>query len=154
MGRKLHYKPGSFYRQSDRTGFAVRAEETRMQWNNLITEDSTWEPRQPQDLVKGVKDIQGVPFPRPLPADEFVGPVYVQTTANAAVLATSLILQSVKGFRDGSTVRVMMDNGIEFQTTVDGNPTGLTIDLTTELPYSAASGNLVTLLRTNPGVDA
>lgn len=30
MGRKLHYKPGSFYRTDDRTGFPQRAERTRL----------------------------------------------------------------------------------------------------------------------------
>jgi len=65
MGTERFYKPGSFYRICDRTGFAIRAERTRTEWNNLIVSDRVWEARQPQDFVKGVADNQNVPFPRP-----------------------------------------------------------------------------------------
>jgi hypothetical protein len=65
MGTERFYKPGSFYRIDDRTGFAVRAERTRKEWNNLIVSDRVWEARQPQDFVKGVADNQTVPNARP-----------------------------------------------------------------------------------------
>ena len=65
MGTKRHYKPGSFYRICDRTGFAVRAEDTQMEWNNLIVDKRVWEVRQPQDFVKGIPDNQTVPYARP-----------------------------------------------------------------------------------------
>lgn len=65
MGTERFYKPGSFYRICDRTGFATRAERTRTEWNGLIVSDRVWEARQPQDFVKGVADNQTVPYPRP-----------------------------------------------------------------------------------------
>jgi len=65
MGTERFYKPGSFYRICDRTGFATRAERTRTEWNNLIVSDRVWEARQPQDFVKGVADNQTVPYARP-----------------------------------------------------------------------------------------
>ncbi len=73
MGTERHYKPGSFYRICDRTGFATRAERTRMEWNGLIVKDRVWEARQPQDFVKGVPDVQTVPYARPRQANTFVG---------------------------------------------------------------------------------
>jgi len=72
MGTERFYKPGSFYRICDRTGFATRAERTRSEWNNLIVSDRVWEARQPQDFVKGVADNQTVPFARPRQPNPFV----------------------------------------------------------------------------------
>lgn len=65
MGRERFYKPGSFYRIDDRTGFAFRAEYTQMEWTGLIVSKRVWEPRQPQDFVRGVNDDQTVPYARP-----------------------------------------------------------------------------------------
>lgn len=74
MGRDLHYKPGSFYRKCDQTGFMTRAEKTSKQWNDLYVRDQSFEERQPQDFVRGVYDYQNVPEPRPLPPDRFINP--------------------------------------------------------------------------------
>jgi hypothetical protein len=73
MGTERYYKPGSFYRICDRTGFATRAERTSTEWNNLIVRDDVYERRHPQDFVKGVQDNQTVPFARPRQPNVFVG---------------------------------------------------------------------------------
>lgn len=78
MGTELHYRPGSFYRICDRTGFATRAERTQREWQGLIVRKEVWEARQPQDFVKGVADIQTVPYPRPRQTNVFVGPATAQ----------------------------------------------------------------------------
>lgn len=78
MGTEKFYKPGSFYRICDRTGFATRAERTSREWQGLFVRREVFEPRQPQDFVKGVNDIQTVPFPRPRQTDVFVGPNIAQ----------------------------------------------------------------------------
>lgn len=74
MGRDLHYKPGSFYRTCDRTGFPTRAEDTRQEWTHNFVRDRSFEERQPQDFVRGVYDYQNVPYPRPLPPNRFINP--------------------------------------------------------------------------------
>lgn len=73
MGTERFYKPGSFYRICDRTGFATRAERTQKEWNNLIVSDRVWEARQPQDFVKGVQDNQTVPNARPRQPNAYIG---------------------------------------------------------------------------------
>jgi hypothetical protein len=152
MGRKLHYKLGSFYRTSDRTGFPVRAENTRIQWNNLYVETKTWEPRQPQDLVKGVPDIQSVPDARPLGQNIYVGPVSVQTTAAAVVGQTVIPVQTTFGFYQGAKVGCMtdLDGGAVFFTTIAVAPSGFNLTLANGLPYTMASGNLITLYKASP----
>lgn len=149
MGRDLHYRPGSFYRKDDRTGFVQRAERTRKEWNGLIVDDLVYEPRQPQDFVKGVKDQQGVPDARPLPPNQFVGPVSQQLAEAAVIGQTVLELESLQGFRATDPVKVMLDNGENFTTTIDALGAG-TITLALGLPYSAAAGNLVTDTADNP----
>lgn len=73
MGADKHFRMGSFYRIDDRTGFATRAEDTQMEWNNLIVSRRVWEARQPQDFVTGVPDNQTVPYARPRSPNVFVG---------------------------------------------------------------------------------
>lgn len=152
MGRKLHFKMGSFYRTDDRTGFPQRAERTRKEWNNLIVDTTVWEPRQPQDLVKGVPDIQSVPDARPLGQNVYVGPISVQTTANATVGQTSIPVQTTFGFYNGASVGCMLDldGGTVFFTTIAAPPTGLNLVLASGLPYTMASGNLITLYKASP----
>jgi hypothetical protein len=72
MADDKHYVPGSFYRICDITGFKVRAERTRKMWSGTIRRIASWEARQPQDFVKGVKDDQAVPDPRPRQVDRFI----------------------------------------------------------------------------------
>lgn len=81
MGRKLTYRPGSFYRVDDRTGFAQRAERTAKEWDGSIVDEARFEERHPQDFVRGARDSQGVPDARPLAPDVFVGPYVTVTTA-------------------------------------------------------------------------
>lgn len=141
MGRKLHFRMGSFYRVDDRSGFPQRAEDTKQEWNSLIVDKSLWEIRQPQDFVKGVKDDQSVPLPRPLPPNIFDGPIYTQLESNAGIGATVLVVESVAGFTNGDPMGVMMNNGEVFRTTVSGNPSGANITMATPIPGPAASGN-------------
>lgn len=72
--RRETYRPGDFYRICDRTGFKVHASETREEWTGAIVREQSWEPRHPQDLVRGRPDDQTVPKPRPRPADSFLEP--------------------------------------------------------------------------------
>jgi hypothetical protein len=152
MGRKLHYKPGSWYRTDDRTGFPQRAERTRMEWNGLIVDEKVWEPRQPQDLVKGVPDIQSVPDARPLASHVFVGPISVQTTAGAVIGQSSIPVQTIFGFYQGAKVGCMLDTdgGQVFFTTIASPPSGSNLDLASPLPGFMSSGNLITLYQASP----
>jgi hypothetical protein len=152
VGRKLKYRAGSFYRTSDRTGFPTRAENTRREWNGLIVEDRVWEPRQPQDLVKGVPDIQSVPDARPLGANVYVGPISVATTAAAVIGQTSIPVQTTFGFYLGAKVGCMtdQDGGSVFFTTIALAPVGFNLVLSSPLPYPMASGNLITLYKASP----
>jgi hypothetical protein len=83
------YIPGDFWRICDACGFQYRSSQTRKRWDGAWVCDADWEPRHPQDFVRGRKDRQRVPEPRPEPADVFVSgaPDVVYTTDDEPVLA-------------------------------------------------------------------
>lgn len=143
---------GSFYRTDDRTGFPQRANVTRKEWTGLIVDEKVWEPRQPQDLVKGVPDIQAVPDPRPLGSNVYVGPISVQTTANAVIGQTVIPVHTIAGFYNGARVGCMtdFDNGTVFFTTIASPPAAANLVLAAGLPYPMASGNLITIYQPSP----
>jgi hypothetical protein len=63
--RGRHYKPGDNFVICDECGFKFYASETRMRWDGMIVCSKDWEPRHPQDYVKGRADQQKVTNARP-----------------------------------------------------------------------------------------
>jgi hypothetical protein len=49
----------------DRTGFKIKASNSRKEWNGLRVREQSWEPRHPQDKITSVVDNQSVYDPRP-----------------------------------------------------------------------------------------
>lgn len=68
------YRPGDHYVICDVCGFKLRSTETRVRWDKLRVCEKDWEPRHPQDFVRGKKDRQRVPNPRPEAPDTFINP--------------------------------------------------------------------------------
>lgn len=56
----------------DRCGFEHPLSALRKEWTGLRVCNPCWEPRHPQDHVRGVPDNQAVRDPRPEPADVFL----------------------------------------------------------------------------------
>lgn len=61
------YRSGDFKRVCDVCGFDHYASDTLHRWDGLIVCRADWEPRHPQDFVRGTKDRIRVPDPRPVP---------------------------------------------------------------------------------------
>lgn len=59
------YRPGSNYVQCDRTGFKIRVEDARREWNGQLVDKRVFERRHPQDFVRSKPDKQGVAVSRP-----------------------------------------------------------------------------------------
>lgn len=85
MGRADCLREGDFNRHCDRCGFKYKASETRKEWNGLIVCPKCYEPRQPQDFVRGRRDRQSVPDPRPDPDPVFRPTAYVDEGAGMYV---------------------------------------------------------------------
>jgi hypothetical protein len=68
------YRPGEHYVICDVCGFKYRSSQTRMRWDKLRVCTEDWEPRHPQDLVRGKRDRQRVTAARPEAPDVFINP--------------------------------------------------------------------------------
>lgn len=69
---EYHYVEGDYNVICDRCGFKVKASTTKKEWTGLRVCKSHWEPRHPQDKIKGRADHQAVPDPRPEGEDVFL----------------------------------------------------------------------------------
>lgn len=65
-------KKGDWNVICDLSGFECKASETWLRWDGMRVLARFWEARQPQDLVRGVKDDPSVPWTRPETADVFI----------------------------------------------------------------------------------
>jgi hypothetical protein len=72
MGRADFYKHASYNTICDGCGFKFKAEELKMRWDGFMMCKKDWNPRQPQDFVRGIADPQAPPWTRPEGTDEFV----------------------------------------------------------------------------------
>jgi len=68
----MTYVRGDHWKICDVCGFRKRASETSKRWDGLMVCREDWEPRHPQDHVRGRIDRQTVPDPRSEPADVFI----------------------------------------------------------------------------------
>lgn len=65
-------RPGDWLVICEASGFKVWASETVLQWDGARVHRRFVDKRNPQDLLKGRKDNQTVPFSRPEPTDTFL----------------------------------------------------------------------------------
>lgn len=76
-GRANYLSPGTNNVICDRTGFKIKADQGRKEWNGFFVRKESWERRQPQDLIRGFPDHQQPDVSRPGTEDVF-------TTASSA----------------------------------------------------------------------
>lgn len=82
------YIPGDFWRCCDECGFDYRASQTFKRWDGLWVCRADFETRHPQDFVRGRKDVQNVPNPRPETDGPFIGPTAAIQTETEINLET------------------------------------------------------------------
>jgi hypothetical protein len=137
------YIAGDFWRICDRCGFKTRASATRKQWDGQIVCLADFEERHPQDFVKGRKDIQNVPDPRPEAIDSIIGPLTTSTTAISLPGSSTLLVESSLRFLAADRIGVMLSDGSLYRAIVLTVPDASTITLTIALPGTVPSGALV-----------
>jgi len=144
MSNQRGLRPGDFWRIDDRTGMKVPASETRKEWNGQIVHKTKFEPRHPQDFVKGKQERRGVPDPRPRPVDTFGGPLQTTVSAAAAAGALTIVVESTARFADGDDISVMLANHDMFRVIVQDVVSSTNLLLANPLPYSVDVDALVT----------
>ena len=82
MSYKSRSDNGGWLVICDQCGRKYKESELRLRWDGLMVCPGDWEPRQPQDFVHGVADIQAPPWVRSEQSDQFL-PVCDLITVNA-----------------------------------------------------------------------
>ena len=72
------YVKGQWNAICDCCGFEYKSGQLRLQWNNLRTcigpgTNGCWEPRHPQEAMRGKRDDQSLPWARPEPPEVTLG---------------------------------------------------------------------------------
>jgi hypothetical protein len=141
------YRKGGYWRIDDRDGSRQRASDTLKEWNGAIVAKEAYEPRHPQDFIRGRLDKQAVPDPRPVEAvanASFVGTPTASINANAPAGAIALVFDSTSGFSAGDQIAIMLDNLDRFLATIKTLGTdGVSLTIATPLPFSVSVGNYV-----------
>lgn len=65
MNSSVYYKKGDHNAICDRCGFKDKASKLKQEWTGLYVCKECWEPRHPQEFLKGVKDDPSVKWTRP-----------------------------------------------------------------------------------------
>lgn len=147
MGSADYYKPGDYNVECDLCGRKRKASECRLTWQNFfVCADTCWEPRHPQDFVKGRIDDQTVPIARPAIVQS-MGETTVLTTASANAL--SIDITSISGLADRDSIGIGLDNGTIHWDFCNGDPAVNTVTLGSYLPSKATAGNTVYLPSVN-----
>jgi len=71
---KQSFRLGSWNVICDRCGQQHKAESLRQEWTGLRVCNRCWEPRHPQERLRGKADRQAPPWTRPRPPDIDVSP--------------------------------------------------------------------------------
>ena len=80
--RSPGWKAGNHWVYCDRCSSAIRAKDAKKTWDNLIVCPDDWEPRHPQDFVRGRRDdIRAKEPVRSEPEDRFIDQVHETRSA-------------------------------------------------------------------------
>ena len=138
-----NYRQGDHYIIDDRTGFKVRASDSRKEWTGDRVHKDIWEPRHPLDLIRSRRDNMAVTDARPPPLPIFIGPLTSELTADAAAGAQTIEILSSVRMRSADRLSIILDNGDTFFTTIDDIIDATHISLTGRLPFSASAGKQI-----------
>lgn len=91
--RNPGWKPGDHWVQCQRTGMIIRSSDARLEWTGLIVAKEVWEPRHPQDLLRGRPDnFAAVGIVNPEAAD-----VFIESGGRVAVAGLAVTGEAVAG---------------------------------------------------------
>lgn len=112
-------------------------------WYGTIRRDQSWEPRNAQEFVKGVRDDQVAPDARPRSPNVFIGPLGTNITINAVAGDITINVVANSGMNTNDVLYVMLDNGVNFVVNASSFPSATQITLANPLPWAASFDNSV-----------
>jgi hypothetical protein len=94
MSHRPRYDRGDWNTICDVCGREYKASQLKQRWDGLKTCNDDWEPRQPQDFVRGVADTQAPPWSRPEQANSFQ-PVTLVYDNNGQPFISPVVSQTI-----------------------------------------------------------
>ena len=93
MGHADYLRNGDYNAICDRCGSKFKFSDLKLEWDGLYvcTANGCWEPRQPQDYVKGVRDDMSVPVSRPDQPNVFLDTIYSNPITSVATIIRSVL---------------------------------------------------------------
>ena len=91
MSYQPRYDRGDWKCICDSCGRIVKASQLMKRWDGYMVDERCWEPRQPQDFVRGVADYQAPPFTRPEQSDTFIPFNWFQSLISTLKSTASLV---------------------------------------------------------------
>ena len=91
MSTPQNFENGSWNVVCDVCGREYRSYLLTKRWDGLMVCQGDWEPRQPQDFVRGVADIMAPPYTRPEADESFIVP-------NKPYMCTFTGMRSIAGY--------------------------------------------------------
>ncbi|HDA7126310.1 TPA: hypothetical protein O5T86_001243 [Staphylococcus aureus] len=137
------YIAGDFWRICDRCGFRYRSSQTYRTWDGLYVCHDDFETRHPQDFVRGRRDNQIAPHPRPEALDTIIGPLTTSISAAGAASDTTINVDSSVRFLAADHIGIALSDGNVKQAIVLSVPTPTSITLTERIGGSVSVGGIV-----------
>lgn len=72
MSYQSNYVRGLWKCVCEACGRVYKNTQLRQRWDGFLVCEDDWEPRQPQDFVRGVADYQAPPWTRPEPQNQYI----------------------------------------------------------------------------------
>jgi hypothetical protein len=109
MANSPYYENGSWKVVCDVCGGEYKSDQLTKRWDGLMTCSKDWEPRQPQDFVRGVADKIVPPSVRPEQEDQYI------------FVCTPLTSQGIADYGAADCARAGINFGIRPECTVLGS---------------------------------
>lgn len=132
MGRADFWKKGQWLAVCDVCGMKYHSDDLKERWDGLMCCRQDWNPRQPQDFVRGIPDPQAVPWTRTDSPPQFIyNPVtfaitdfygeYLESFSNDIMVAfPTTVMPSTSVFASVSPLVPGSELEIQDQQTVQG----------------------------------
>jgi hypothetical protein len=85
MGHADYLSNGKWNAICDRCGKKYKFSMLKKEWDGLYVCNSCWEPRQPQDYIRGIRDNMSVPISRPEAPNSFLDTIIATVNATATL---------------------------------------------------------------------
>jgi len=140
MPSKTYWKKGDWNGICQRCGFEFKFSELRKTWDGLWVCQDDWEPRQPQDYVRGLPDNQSVPVTSPESPDTFEA--FFSTILTQAASSGDLSIQVAS---TPTWLSSRVSNGNYFYLNLEyANPAVTTYEI---VKLTAVNGKVLTVTR-------